>query len=75
MEQHLAGGVKVYDPVVRQTDLVPGQYGDFDEFLNVVDMVVILVGHSHIKDNLDKIKDKVVLDTRNVCGLENVYKL
>lgn len=75
MEQHLASGVKVYDPVVRQTDLVPGQYGDFEEFLDAIDLLVIMVGHSHIKDNLDKIKDKIILDTRNVSGLENAYKL
>jgi UDP-N-acetyl-D-mannosaminuronic acid dehydrogenase len=75
MEQHLAFGVKVYDPVVRQTNLVPGQYVDFEDFLDAVDMVVIMVGHNHIKKNLDKLKNKVILDTRNICSLEKTYKL
>ena len=27
------------------------------------------------KENLDKLKGKVVLDTRNICNLEGVYRL
>lgn len=75
MEQHLAYGVKVYDPVVKQKDVVPEQYYDFEEFLDAVDMVVIIVAHSHIKENMDKLKGKVILDTRNVCPFDNAYKL
>ena len=72
--QHLAGGrIKVYDPYVKK-DIVPNQYHDFDAFLNDVDMVVVLVGHDEIRNGLDKLKGKVVLDTRNICG-EGVYKL
>jgi len=74
MEKHLAYGVKVYDPWVKR-DLVANQYHDFDAFLNDVDLVVILVGHSELKDNMDKLRGKVILDTRNVCTLPNVYKL
>ena len=74
MDEHLAGGqIKVYDPYVKK-DIVPNQYHDFDAFLNDVDMVVVLVGHDEIRNGLDKLKGKVVLDTRNICG-EGVYKL
>ena len=75
MERHLAGGlVKVYDPWVKR-DLVPNQYHDFDAFLKDVDMVVILVGHSQLLDNMDRLQDKVVLDTRHVCQLPGVHRL
>jgi UDP-N-acetyl-D-mannosaminuronic acid dehydrogenase len=55
--------------------LVPNQYHDFDAFLNDVDLVVILVGHDEIKENMDKLKGKIVFDTRNICNLDGVYKL
>ena len=75
MEKHLCGNlVKVYDPYIEK-DIVPNQMHDLDEFLDSVDLVVILVGHNEIKENIDKSKNKVVLDTRNVCDLDNVYKL
>lgn len=74
MKKHLARGVKVYDPFITK-DIVDNQYHDFDEFLNAVDMVVILVGHDEIKNNMDKIKDKVILDTRNICHIDGTYRL
>ncbi len=74
MERHLASGVKVYDPFIS-ADIVPNQYHDFDAFLNDVDMVVVLVGHSEIRNNIDKLKGKVVLDTRHLPGLEDAYKM
>ena len=75
MDEHLAGGqIKVYDPYVKK-DIVPNQYHDLDAFLQDVDMVVLLVGHDEIRARMDKLKGKVVLDTRNICTLEGVYKL
>lgn len=74
MERHLASGVKVYDPFIS-ADIVPNQYHDLDAFLNDVDMVVVLVGHSEIRNNLDKLKGKVVLDTRHLPGLEDAYRM
>ena len=75
MDEHLAGGqIKVYDPYVKK-DIVPNQYHELDAFLQDVDMVVLLVGHDEIRAQMDKLKGKVVLDTRNICTLEGVYKL
>ena len=75
MERHLCGGqIKVYDPYVTR-DLVPNQYHDLDSFLNDVDMVVLLVGHDEIKEHMDELKGKVVLDTRHICFLDGVYRL
>ena len=74
MERHLAPALKVYDPFVHK-DIVKNQYHDFDKFLNDIDLIVIMVGHSEIKNNLVKIKDKVIFDTRNICFIEGTYKL
>lgn len=75
MERHLCGSkVKVYDPFIAK-DVVPNQLHDFDEFLNAVDMVVLLVGHDEIKENMDKLEGKVILDTRNICSIEGTYRL
>ncbi|PKM70167.1 MAG: nucleotide sugar dehydrogenase [Firmicutes bacterium HGW-Firmicutes-19] len=74
MERHLAPALKVFDPWVSK-DLVENQYHDFDQFLTDVEVVVIMVAHQHIKDQMSKLKGKVILDTKNVCHLENSYKL
>ena len=75
MDRHLAGGrVKIYDPMVEK-DLVPNQYHDFDAFLADVDLVVIMVGHSHLKQNMDSLQGKVILDTRHICSLPGTHTL
>ena len=74
MERNLAFGIKTYDPFVKEK-MFDGQYMDFDEFVDDVDIVVIMVGHTHIKENMDKIKDKLILDTKNICNFEKAYKL
>ena len=75
MERHLCGDlVKVYDPFITK-DIVPNQYHDLDKFINDVELVVLLVGHDEIKQNMDKLKGKVILDTRKICELEGTYRL
>ena len=74
MNRHLASGLKVYDPWVKR-DIVANQYHDFDAFLQDVDMVVIMVSHTELKENMDKLHNKVVLDTRKICELPNTYRL
>ena len=58
-----------------EKDIVPNQYHDLDEFLDAVELVVILVDHHEIKENMDKLKDKTIFDTRHVCSLEGAYHL
>lgn len=72
-ERHLATGLKVYDPFIVD-DVVANQYHSLDSFLDAVDFVVLMVGHDEIKQNLDKLAGKIVLDTRNICK-KDVYKL
>lgn len=73
-ERHLANGLKVYDPYITK-DVVANQYHDFDEFLNDVDMVVIMVKHNEIKENVDKLNGKIVLDCHNIIDIPNVYHI
>lgn len=75
MKRHLCGNlVKVYDPFITKGE-VPNQIHDFDEFLNAVDLVVLLVGHDEIRQNMNKLEGKVILDTRHICNLEGIYRL
>lgn len=74
MQKHLASGIKVYDPWVNR-NLVENQYHDFEAFLRDVDMVVLMVGHTHIREHMNALKGKVVLDTRHICKLDGVYGL
>lgn len=73
-ERHLATGLKVYDPYIT-TDVVPNQYHDLDEFLNAVDFVVVMVKHNEIKENAEKLKNKVVLDCHNIIHQQGVYHI
>lgn len=73
-ERHLAEPLKVYDPWVKK-DIVKNQYHDFDKFLEDSDIVVIMVKHDHIKNNMDRLKGKIVLDCHNICNSEDVYHI
>lgn len=73
-ERHLATGLKVYDPFITK-DVVDNQYHDLDEFLSEVDMIVIMVKHNEIENNVEKLKDKVVLDCHNIIDLPGVYHI
>lgn len=73
-KKHLAEPLKVYDPYITK-DIVDNQYHNLDEFLKDVDLVVIMVKHQEIIDNMDKLKNKVVFDTQNICPFEDAYKL
>ena len=64
----------VYDPYIK-IDLVNNQCHDFNSFIKDIEMIVIMVGHNEIKEKIDTIKNKVVLDTRKVINLEKAYYL
>lgn len=75
-KRHLAEPLKVYDPFITE-NITENQYHDFDAFLADVELIVIMVGHNEIKENLDKLSGKTVLDTRKVfkTAEKNVYYL
>ena len=70
--KHLGYPLKVYDPLVTE-DKVKNQYHDLDNFLNDIDFVVIMVGHDEIRQNMEKLAGKIVLDTRHICDGECYY--
>lgn len=74
MDDHLAFGVKVFDPFIKER-IVDHQYMNFEDFLNEIEILVIITAHDHIKNNLELVKDKFVLDTKNICEFQGVYKL
>lgn len=74
MDEHLAFGVKVYDPFVNER-IVDHQFLNFEDFLNEIEILVVMVGHEHIKNNMELIKNKIILDTKNICVVEGAYKL
>lgn len=74
--EHLCGAsLKVYDPWVER-DEVPNQVHSMEEFLEGLDMVIVMVGHSQIKGKPELFGGRVIVDPRNVMGdSANVYKL
>lgn len=76
MESHLCGhAVRVYDPWVER-DEVPNQVHSMEEFLEGLEVVVVMVGHSQVKGRPEVFGDRILVDPRDVMGGgENVYKL
>jgi len=73
-ERHLANGLKVYDPFITQ-DVVKNQYHSLRSFLDDIDFVVIMVKHDEIKENMDLLSDKLILDCHNICEMQGVYHI
>lgn len=74
LQFHLGGSAKFYDPMCRDA-ILDGQTLDFNEFLSGCDLIVIMVGHDHIRNNISALEGKLVLDTRNISNLTGCYKL
>lgn len=74
MDEHLAFGAKVYDPLINEK-LVDNQIMNFKDFLNKIEILVIMVGHDHIKINFSSIKEKIILDTKKVIENKDTYKM
>ena len=74
MKRHLARGIKVYDPYIKE-HIVENQYYDFKEFIKDIDLLVIMVGHNEIRNKEDEIGHLKVLDTRNIFMRNDVFKL
>ena len=76
MKEHLCGHpVKVYDPWVER-DEVPNQVHSMEEFLEGLEVVIVMVGHSQVKGKPEIFGDRIVVDPRDVMGAgENVCKL
>lgn len=74
MDNHLAFGINVYDPYIPHK-IVENQYLDFDDFVNDMELIVVMVGHNHLIQNYHLLKNKVIYDTKNCLPLEEKIKL
>lgn len=67
--------MRVYDPWV-EADVVPNQAHSMEEFLDGLEMVIVMIGHSQVKGKPEAFGDRVLIDPRDVMGDgANVYKL
>ena len=74
MRKRMAFGVHVYDPFIKEK-IVDHQYFDFHQFVDSVDFIVIMVGHEQIREAWPMLREKVILDCRDIFSKEEVYKL
>jgi UDP-N-acetyl-D-mannosaminuronic acid dehydrogenase len=65
---------QTFDPYIKLS-ITNNQFFDFDSFLSNIDIIVIMVKHDHLKTNLDKISNKIILDTQNFISNGNRYNL
>jgi len=77
MKRHLAALPRTYDPFVKKK-IVENQTLDFEEFIQKSKIIVVMVGHQHIKEQVDLLSDRILLDTKNIFTQDEVkqcYKL
>ncbi|MGU8962056.1 nucleotide sugar dehydrogenase [Clostridium perfringens] len=75
LERYFVKGIKLYDPWIEEKKF-ENQYNNFNEFLDEVELVVVLVAHDHIKKFKDMVNGKLILDTKNIFeNYKNIYRL
>ena len=65
---------KVYDTKIKK-EITKNQYFNFDEFIKDINVIIIMNAHDHIKENIEKINNMLILDTKNIIESKNAYKL
>ena len=73
--EHLATPLKCYDPFLENHMVTESQMANFEEFLENIDLVVIMVKHQHIRQQWEKLRGKIILDCHNICPLTPVYHI
>lgn len=74
-EKYNISNFKIYDPMIKEQKF-DTQCTSLDEFLDGLELVVILVGHDEIKIKENVLKEKIVFDTRNIINnVEKLYKI
>jgi UDP-N-acetyl-D-mannosaminuronic acid dehydrogenase len=73
ISEELLNEPKVFDPMLIAIEL--SQSKMFDEFLNQIDLVIIMVDHNHIKINAQRLNGKIVFDTKRCLDIEGVIYL
>lgn len=74
MGEEKAKKVKIFDPHVKR-DVVENQYHDFDEFLSKIEILLVMNAHTHLIENINKVQNKIIFDTKNIINIKNTYKI
>ncbi len=75
MKRHLSNGaVRFYDPYVKD-DIVENQFHSLEDFLEGIEILVVMTAHDEIIENQECLNDKIVLDTRHCIEGNNVINL
>ncbi|SHI74069.1 nucleotide sugar dehydrogenase [Clostridium intestinale] len=75
MNKYNITNIKLYDPWVKDSKF-NNQYHDIETFLNDTKIIIVLVGHSEIKEKQELLKNKIVYDTRNIISHgRKIYRL
>lgn len=64
--------VQSYDPMLKKATVL-NQSMTFEEFLNKVDLIIVMTNHSHLQNKIEVMADKIVFDTQN--SVEGTYHL
>ena len=72
MKNNFAEPFRVFDPMIKEK-IIDSQVTDFKEFLSDSEIIVLMVEHTHLRENVDSLQGKLVLDTHNM--IEDAYKL
>jgi len=64
IQQGLGDTLKSFDPTLNKK-IINGQELNFKSFMNEIDFVIVMVKHSHLKENISHFMNKIVLDTHN----------
>jgi UDP-N-acetyl-D-mannosaminuronic acid dehydrogenase len=72
-QRHLPPPV-IFDPLIKPNTIL-GQVAVFEDFLESVDMVIVLTAHSHLQEAANLLREKVVLDTRNLAELSYAERI
>ncbi|WP_303753881.1 nucleotide sugar dehydrogenase [Enterococcus sp. S86.2] len=72
MEAHFAEPFRVFDPMVKKK-ILSNQQMNFENFVEESELIVLMVEHSHLKENIDLLNGKYILDTHNL--VDDAYKL
>lgn len=74
-EKYNIDTIKIYDPFIKEKKF-EGQVMNLDNFLNDIELVVVLVSHDEIKTNQELLSGKIVYDTRNIIEKKKyIYKI
>lgn len=60
----LPESISTFDPMIEKS-IVEGQTHDFNKFISKCKLIVVMVKHSHLLNNQEDIKNKILLDTQH----------